>query len=86
MVKRSRFEIMVDILSSAKEGANKTRIVYEAYLNFKQAEEYLNFLMEAELLVKKYTGGNKTVYHITDKGQEMLERYTELIELRPHFD
>lgn len=80
-MKRSRFEIMVDILSSAKDGANKTKIVYEAYLNFKQAGEYLDFLMESDLLGKS-TNENKTIYRTTDKGVKMLERYRDLVELR----
>ncbi len=81
-MKRSRFEIMVDILSSAKEGANKTKIVYEGMLNFKQAGEYLNFLIGVELLTT-YLESNKTIYRTTDKGIEMLEKYKELIELKP---
>ncbi|MFO7967780.1 MAG: DUF4364 family protein [Archaeoglobaceae archaeon] len=81
-MKRSRFEIMVDILSSAKEGVNKTKVVYEAYLNFKQAEDYLNFLMEAEL-ISTDSNGNQTIYQTTDKGLEMMERYKDLIELNP---
>ncbi len=72
---------MVDILSSAKDGANKTKIVYEAYLNFKQAGEYLDFLMESDLLGKS-TNENKTIYRTTDKGVKMLERYRDLVELR----
>ncbi len=85
-MRRSRFEIMVDILSAAKEGSNKTGIVYGARLNFRQAEDYFNFLMGAELLMKNNTDKNKTIYHTTDKGVEMLERYKELIELKPQFD
>ncbi len=81
-MKRTRFEIMVDILSSANEGANKTKIVYDAYINFKQANDYLNSLMDAELIIKD-SDGDKTIYQTTDKGLEMLEKYKELIELNP---
>lgn len=73
-MKRYRYEIITDILSSAEEGANKTKIVYEACLNFKQAEEYLDLLMEAELLTTD-SDGNKAIYHTTDNGLETLERY-----------
>ncbi len=51
-------------------------------MNFKQAEEYLNFLIEAELIMVD-SDGNKPIYQITDKGAKMLERYRELIELKP---
>lgn len=82
MGKRSRFEIMADILSSAKDGGNKTRIVYEAYLNFRQAEEYLNYLMEEDLITT-YSERNRTIYYTTEKGVKMLEWFNDLIELNP---
>ncbi len=80
-----RFEIMVDVLSSAKGGANKTKIVYDAYLNFKQAAEYLNLLLESSLLTIG-SDGNKKVYYTTNEGEKMLEKYKELIELKTRFD
>lgn len=85
-MKRDRLEIMVDMLLSAKDGANKTKIVYDAFLNFRQANGYLDYLMEAELIAKKNTKGNKTIYKTTDKGIEMLERFNDLIELKSHFN
>lgn len=45
---------MVDILSSAKDGANKTKIIYDAYLNFKQAGEYLDFFNGVRFAWKEY--------------------------------
>ncbi len=48
--KRSGYEIMIDILEVSLNGANKTRIVYSAYLNFKQAKQYIEHLKEAKLI------------------------------------
>ncbi len=79
-MKRSRFEIMVDILSCAKEGTNKTRIVYGAMINFRMAGEYLNFLIEAELL-STHLDNNRTVFKTTDKGMETLEKFKALFEM-----
>ncbi len=81
-MKRSRFEIMVDILSCAKDGSNKTRIVYGAMINFRMAEEYLKILIEAELLTA-YLDNNKTLFKTTDKGMETLEKIKALFELNP---
>lgn len=78
-MRRTRIEIMLDILSASYEGANKTKIVYRAFLNFKQAEEYLGLLLKENLLMERNMG-NKKVYQTTDKGVEMLEKYNEFIK------
>ncbi len=78
-MKRSRFEIIIDILNASMGGANKTKVVYDARLNFKQAEEYINFLIEAKLLARK-TEGNKNIYKTTEKGKEMVSKFKELTD------
>ncbi|MFO7967783.1 MAG: DUF4364 family protein [Archaeoglobaceae archaeon] len=78
-MKRSRFEIIIDILNASMERANKTKIVYDARLNFKQAEEYINFLIEADLLTKEIEGNRKT-YKTTEKGKEMVSKFKELTD------
>ncbi len=78
-MKRSRFEIIIDILNASMDGANKTKVVYDARLNFKQAEEYISFLMEAELLTQKVEGNRKT-YQTTEKGKEMVNKFKELTD------
>ena len=49
--RRSRVEIIAEILRIAKRGAKKTRIVYGANLNFKMLDNYLQRLEKAGLLV-----------------------------------
>ncbi len=49
-MRRSRLDIIVDVLEAGKEGANKTGIVYKANLNFKIAGEYLDLLQEHGLI------------------------------------
>lgn len=78
-MKRSRFEIIIDILNASMDGANKTKVVYDARLNFKQAEEYINFLIESELLTQKKEG-NKKIYQTTEKGKEMVNKFKELTD------
>ena len=53
-MKRDKLEIIRSILLiCANGGAKKTKIVYEANLNFKSADVYLNLLMDQTMIVKK---------------------------------
>ena len=68
--RRSRADIMGDILSLAVEKASKTAIVYRTNLNFTLAKKYINRLLENELL-RKAEGSDK--YETTEKGLEFLK-------------
>ncbi len=46
---RTKFKIIVDILEIAKNGANKTGIVYRTNLNFRVADKYLDLLLKRDL-------------------------------------
>lgn len=73
---RNRTEIIASVLEAAKsEGVSKTRIMFAAYLAYEQLNEYLNELLEKELLV--YDLHTRT-YCITPKGSKFLELYSEL--------
>ena len=74
--RRSKLEIMADILSTAREGVRKTRIIYGANLNFNRAERYILFLEERGLI--KNSGA---VYETTEKGKEFLHEYRRIKEL-----
>jgi predicted transcriptional regulator len=53
-MKRDRLEIIRSILLICRNGgAKKTKIVYEANLNFKSADVYLKLLMEQKLIIKE---------------------------------
>ena len=49
-MRRSRLDIIVEVLEAGKEGTNKTSIVYKANLNFKLAREYLDLLQKHGLM------------------------------------
>jgi predicted transcriptional regulator len=68
-MRRSRFDIIVDILTTSIEGVNKTKIVYDANLNFKVAKEYLDFLIEAGLLeeISKSIGSTNITFQNNTK-------------------
>ena len=70
-------EVIVDILTEALEGANKTRIMYRANLNFIRFNCYLSELVENGLLVVEDGGGRRVVYRVTERGKTLLETLRE---------
>lgn len=72
-MKRSRAEIVSDILDICSAGANKTKIVYQANLNFRMVNPYLDLLSKNGLI--DVVNGNPQIYRTTNKGSELLERF-----------
>jgi predicted transcriptional regulator len=53
-MKRDKLEIIRKILLICKNGGTKkTKIVYEANLNFKTAEVYLKLLIDQKMIIKE---------------------------------
>lgn len=75
-VRRSRMDIIADILSVAMEETKKTQIVYKANLNFRRVEGYLHYLLDRGL-IENTDGGYKT----TEKGKEFLSDYQKMKRL-----
>jgi predicted transcriptional regulator len=71
--KRSKNKIVSEILEICLEGTNKTRIVYQANLNFKTVNSYLDLLINNSMIV--VTKGPKKIYTTTEKGRELLSNY-----------
>ena len=66
-MRRSREDIIRDILKVCKEPVNKTRIVYQANLNFKNARDYLNWMQGRGLIIL-----DGPYYRILPKGEKLL--------------
>jgi len=71
--RRSRTDIVADILRVAINGARISRIVSEANTNYNIAHEYLEML-ECRELIRNENG----LFVTTDKGKFFLERAKEL--------
>lgn len=69
--RRSKAQIMSDILEICIDGANKTKIVYNANLNFKMLNSYLDTLTKKGLLHVRNDRSNE--YVTTEEGLRMLE-------------
>jgi len=70
-MKRGRNEIISQILSICLKGSNKTRIVYQANLNFRTVNPYMDILIENHLI--EAIQGTPVLYITTEKGKGLLE-------------
>ncbi|MGB9168976.1 MAG: winged helix-turn-helix domain-containing protein [Nitrososphaeraceae archaeon] len=75
---RSRTEIVGNILDAANGRANKTKIMYKAFLSYAQLKEYLSVLTENNLI--EYLDVNQT-FKTTEKGLNYLKMHNEMGEL-----
>ena len=79
-MKRDKLEIARNILLICKNGAKKTEIVYKVNLNFKNAEGYLKWLIDREMILKE-----GKFFKITSRGSELLsnlQNTSQLMELK----
>jgi len=69
---RSEWEIILDILSATSKNKNtkKTRIMQNAYLQWKNFDKYFTYLIEKGLVEKK--SSDEDSYELTEKGDELL--------------
>ena len=75
-MKRDKLEIARNILLICKNGANKTEIVYKVNFNFKNAEAYLKWLIDREMILKE-----GKFFKITSRGSELLSNLQSTSEL-----
>jgi predicted transcriptional regulator len=72
-MKRSRDMIISQILDICTKGASKTRIVYQANLNFRTINPYLDLLTKNGLIdVKK---DHNLIYETTLRGLDLLDNF-----------
>ena len=66
MRRRNEVDIWGDILTVAQGGAKKTKIVYQANLNFKIGKKYIDHLISSGLL--RGPRGENQIFRTTEKG------------------
>jgi predicted transcriptional regulator len=76
-MKRSRDIIISKILDVCTDGAHKTKIVYQANLNFRTVNPYLELLIEKGM-INAQEDGNLVVYETTAKGLALLDNCKQI--------
>jgi len=66
--RRSRHDIIMEILRAAKDGTKKTNIMYKVRLSFPQLEKYLNAMKKADWITEK-----TDLWKTTEKGLHAIE-------------
>ncbi|MCZ7357941.1 MAG: hypothetical protein O8C66_15825 [Candidatus Methanoperedens sp.] len=72
-MRRSRIDIIIDVLEVARMGVNKTSVVYRTNLNFRLADKYLELLQR-----QGFVENRVDKYITTDKGKIFLEKAKEI--------
>ena len=74
--RRSNDVIVSQILKLCASGASKTRVVYQANLNFLTVNPYLDSLMKNECIEAVHEGP-RVIYKTTPKGMDLRERFEQ---------
>lgn len=78
--RRSRMETYCDILRAIGAGAEKpTHIMYKANLSWTVMQGYIKAL-ESQGLVNVADDEGKRLYHLTDKGYQLLSQFLSIRE------
>ncbi len=75
--KRSDDQIVSQILEICMNGAGKTRIIYQANLNFLKVCQYLENMIRNGL-ISQTPLGSRVIYRTTAKGVELNQRIQKL--------
>jgi predicted transcriptional regulator len=70
--RRGEIEIIRDILEVCLRGANKTKIVYSANLNFSRLEKYFRTLLSLGFIAEEDDPAGSIVYRTTKAGMDFL--------------
>ena len=75
---RSRTEITIMMLESARAGATKTRMMYKASLSHGQLIRYMKYLQQNDLLASEK---GTQIYRPTEKGLRLLNGLNDLSKM-----
>jgi len=84
-MRRSKLEMYVDILKvlSHRGPLKLTHIMYKANVNCSVLKQYLDFLIQQNLVEERTLGKKRTVYAITQRGITVLKHFRELKTVLP---
>ena len=71
-------DMMRAIQKEAEEGAGPTKILYAANLSHDRLTQYLDELLEKELVTETGPDNNSRIYFLTEKGREFLREFIRI--------
>jgi len=79
-MRRAKLEIQIDILKVlARHGPLKlTHIMYKANVNCNVLRQYLDFLIQQNLVEEQTLNKKRVVYAITERGRTILKYFREI--------
>ncbi|MCK5265208.1 MAG: hypothetical protein KAR03_06325 [Candidatus Thorarchaeota archaeon] len=79
---RSKMRILADMMraiqSEGEEGAGPTKILYTANLSHDRLKQYIDELVNKELIVEEDPDGSNRTYFLTEKGREFLREFIRI--------
>jgi len=79
---RSKMRILADMMraiqSEGEEGAGPTKILYAANLSHDRLTQYLDELIEKDLIKEMSPDNENRVYMLTEKGREFLREFQRI--------
>lgn len=85
MMRRSKLEMYIDVLQVlAHNGPLKlTHVMYKANVNCSVLKDYLDFLIEHNLVEERPRGKSRVIYAVTQRGISVLKHFRELKRILP---
>jgi predicted transcriptional regulator len=79
---RSKMRILADMMSAiqseGEDGAGPTKILYAANLSHDRLTQYLDELIEKDLIKEENPESENRIYRITEKGREFLKEFVRM--------
>ncbi len=84
-MRRSKLEMYIDVLQVlAHHGPLKlTHVMYKANINCSVLTEFMDLLIEQNLVVERTVAKKRVVYAITQKGRSLIKVFREISQLLP---
>ena len=79
MRRRSRVDVIMDMLREARTEISKTKLMYRCNLNFNSFNSYFEELLDKGLLIEiKHNPGRRILYKTSEKGKNFLRALIEV--------
>jgi len=79
---RSKMRILADMMRAiqreGEEGAGPTKILYAANLSHDRLKQYIDELVNKELILEENPNSNNRTYYLTEKGREFLREFIRI--------